>query len=199
MVDDEVLVSAATAGDTDAFVELYKRLARKVLPRIYRITRNREDAEDAFQDATIRAFTHLNRFEGRSTFTSWFTRIAINSALMILRRRRGVAEVSLEQTREDTHNPSSWEPRDPGATPEACCMRRENERLFWNAIGLLPCNLRKPVELRYVRGYSARQIAHELGISIAASKTRLMRARKSVLGHIPKIGSRTVTKQYLAD
>jgi RNA polymerase sigma-70 factor (ECF subfamily) len=194
MVEDEGLISAAKAGAPDAFVELYKRQSKRILTKIYRITRNCEDAEDAFQDAIMRAFTHLNSFAGRSTFRSWFTRIAINSALIILRKRRRTAEVSLKQTHDDAESPSSWNLRDPGATPELCCVRRENERLLWDAIGRLPCNLRQPTELRYVRGYSARQIAHELGISIAASKTRLMRARKSVKGHIPKTGSRTVTK-----
>jgi RNA polymerase sigma-70 factor (ECF subfamily) len=152
------------------------------MPKIYRITRNREDAEDAFQDAIMRAFAHLNRFEGRSTFTSWLTQIAINSALMVLRKRRRAAEVSLEQTRDDAESPSFWEPRDPGDTPEVCCMRRENERLLWDAIGRLPWIFRQPVELRYVRGYSTAQIATELGISISGAKTRLRRARKSAQG-----------------
>ncbi|MBV8437590.1 MAG: RNA polymerase sigma factor, partial [Silvibacterium sp.] len=67
--DDDLLVSAARAGDRSAFVELYERHSRKVLPRIYRITKNREDAEDAFQDAVLRAFVHMKSFEGRSNFT----------------------------------------------------------------------------------------------------------------------------------
>src|ERR1700757_4578704 len=101
-MDDELLVSAASAGDSSAFVELYERHSRKVLPRIYRITKNREDAEDAFQDAVLRAFAHMKGFEGRSNFTSWLTRIAINSALMVLRKRRGGAEISIEQMSDDS-------------------------------------------------------------------------------------------------
>src|ERR1700757_750551 len=95
--DDDLLVSAARAGDRSAFVELYERHSRKVLPKIYRITKNHEDAEDAFQDAVMRAFVHIKNFEGRSHFTSWLTRIATNSALMVLRKRREGTEISIEQ------------------------------------------------------------------------------------------------------
>jgi len=193
-VDDGVLVSAAKAGDTNAFVELYKRHARRVLPKIYLITKNREDAEDAFQDTIMRAFAHLNCFEGRSSFRSWLTRIAINSALMILKKRRGAAEVSLEEVHDDSENLSFWEPLDQAETPEACCMRREREQILSNVIGRLPLTFREPIELRYLRGYSVAQVAEELGISRSAAKTRLMRARKNARRRLPKTRLSTVTR-----
>ena len=82
---DEMLVSRAKSGDTDAFVELSKRNAAKVFQAAYRVTRNRQDAEDALQDSFLRAFIHMKDFQQRCSFSTWLTRIAINSALMILR------------------------------------------------------------------------------------------------------------------
>jgi RNA polymerase sigma-70 factor (ECF subfamily) len=177
--DDELLVSAAKAGDRSAFVELYERHSRKVLPRIYRITKNREDAEDAFQDAVLRAFAHVKGFEGRSNFASWLTRIAINSALMVLRKRRG-AEISIEQMCDHSENPRAWEPSDHSETPEACYARRESEGLLRNAIQRLPCIFRDALELQHSRECSSSQVAEELGISVSAAKSRLMRARRTV-------------------
>ena len=85
---DEVLVSATQNGEKLAFVELWNRHSTKTLKTVLRITRNREDAEDALQESFLKAFVHLNSFDGRSKFSTWLTRIAINSALMILRRKR---------------------------------------------------------------------------------------------------------------
>ena len=97
-MSDAMLVSTAKSGDGDAFVELSKRHYRKVFHETYRITRNRQDAEDALQESLLRAFCHLNNFEGRSSFSTWLTRIAINSALMILRKRRNCFDFSLDDT-----------------------------------------------------------------------------------------------------
>ena len=96
-MNDELLVLAAKSGDTAAFVELRRRHATKLLRTIYRVTRNWEDAEDALQDSFLKAYLHLNKFENRSTFASWLTRIAINSALMILRKKRPY-EISIDAT-----------------------------------------------------------------------------------------------------
>jgi RNA polymerase sigma-70 factor (ECF subfamily) len=83
-VADELLVSAAQCGDSQAFVELSKRHSRKLLFKAYRITQNWQDAEDVVQDSFMKAFTHLHTFQSRSSFSTWLTRIAINSALMLL-------------------------------------------------------------------------------------------------------------------
>lgn len=178
-MNDDLLVSAARSGDASAFVELYQRHSRKVLPRLYRITKNREDAEDALQDAALRAFLHVKSFEGRANFSSWLTRIATNSALMVLRKRR-TAEISIEEIYDDSENSRAWEPRDLAETPEASYGRREGERLMRNAIQRLPCIFREAVELQHNREYSTDQVAAELGISLSAAKSRLMRARKAV-------------------
>ncbi len=179
-LNDERLVSAARSGDRNAFLELYQRHSRKVLPRIYRITKNREDAEDAFQDAILRAFVHMKSFEGRSTFTSWLTRIATNSALMVLRKKRSGSEISIEQMCDDSTNARAWEPRDGAETPEASYARRESERLLRNTVQRLPGIFREAVELQNGREYSTSEVAEELGISLSAAKSRLMRARRVV-------------------
>jgi RNA polymerase sigma factor (sigma-70 family) len=144
--NDEVLVSAARSGDPGAFVELYERHSKKVLPRIYRITQNREDAEDAFHDAVLRAFVHVKSFEGRSTFASWLTRIATNSALVVLRKRRTGTEISIEQLSERSEN--HWEPQDHAESPESYSARRQSEELLRNAIQRLPCIFLEAVELQ---------------------------------------------------
>src|ERR1700753_3559047 len=87
-ISDDLLVAAAKSGDSMAFQELSRRHTFRLTLQIYRVTKNWQDAEDAVQEATLRAFLQLNRFEGRSTFSTWFTRIAINSALMSLRKKR---------------------------------------------------------------------------------------------------------------
>ena len=178
-MNDDFLVSAARSGDTSAFAELYERHSRKVLPRIYRITKNREDAEDAFQDAVMRAFLHVKSFEGRSNFTSWLTRIAINSAFMALRKKRR-GEISIDAMGDDNESSRSWELVDHSESPEASYARRESQQLLRNAIERLPGIFREVVELQHAREYSTTQVANELGISLSAAKSRLMRARRTV-------------------
>jgi DNA-directed RNA polymerase specialized sigma24 family protein len=96
LLNDQNLVVRAKGGDTAAFVELGERHSTKVRRTVYRITRNWEDAEDALQESLLKAFRHLNGFENRSSFSSWLTKIAINSALMTLRKRRACKEVSMD-------------------------------------------------------------------------------------------------------
>lgn len=178
-VEDDILVSAAKSGDTTAFNELYSRHSRKILPRIYRITKNREDAEDVLQEAALRAFLHMKGFEGRASFSSWLTRIAINSALMVLRKRR-VFEVSIEQMSDDEESSRPWEPSDNAETPEARYARCEREELLINSIQRLPYAFREVIDLQRSDECSTTQIAEELGISLSATKSRLMRARKTL-------------------
>jgi RNA polymerase sigma-70 factor (ECF subfamily) len=173
---DEWLIRAAKSGDIDAFQELSKRHTRNLLLRIYALTRNWEDAEDAMQDAMLRAYVHLHRFEGRSTFSTWLTRIAINSALMEMRKKRHTA-LSMEAIGMDGVTSQTWEPIDTRETPEENLVEREGEQLLEEAIlGLRP-SLRKVVQLRRSLDHSMRDIAAILGISVPAAKARMYRAR----------------------
>jgi len=175
-VSDEFLVSAAQAGDGAAFMELNKRHAGKLLPRVYRITRNWQDAEDVVQESFLRAFVHLKSFEGRSTFSSWLTRIAINSALMVLRKRRGV-EISIDGYGHDGDTSQTWDLAHHDETPESIYLKWQREELVRAAMDRLRPGLRKVIQLRQVRDYSTKEIADELGISVAAAKSRLLRAK----------------------
>ena len=96
--DENALLRAVKSGQTSAFHELWQPHSSRLFQTIYRITRNREDAEDALQGALLNAFVHLQTFDGRSSFRSWLTRLAINSALMIVRKNRSTLQVSLDDT-----------------------------------------------------------------------------------------------------
>jgi RNA polymerase sigma-70 factor, ECF subfamily len=178
-MSDKLLVLAARSGDCTAFVKLCERHSKRILRKLYRITKNWEDAEDALQDSLLKAFIHLKKFEGRSSFSSWLTRIAINSALMLLRKKRGL-EVSIDHASDDAQTWWTWELQDHSETPESHYARREREELLRSAIRRLPTTFRKATELRLAREYSTSEIARELGISESAAKSRLLRARMAV-------------------
>src|SRR5260370_32091277 len=125
---DEDLVAAAKLGDHHAFAELWTRRSKIAFNMAYRITGNQDDAEDAIQDAWMKAYTHLNTFDGRAKFSTWLTRIAINSSLMILRRKRSHPETSMEITDGDTRQ--HWEIADQTKNVEELYARHERvERL----------------------------------------------------------------------
>jgi len=92
---EQALLAAAKQGQTEAFGTLCQPLAPKLIQTARRITRNREDAEDALQNAFLSAFIHIKNFDGRSSFSTWLTRIAINSALMTLRKKRSSREIPI--------------------------------------------------------------------------------------------------------
>jgi RNA polymerase sigma-70 factor (ECF subfamily) len=176
-LSDELLVVRAKAGDTSAFVELRERHSIKVLRTVYRITRNWEDVEDALQESLLKAFKHLNGFENKCSFSSWLTRIAINSALMTLRRRRACREISIDSTDDDGTIFGRLEPQDLSEDPERRYARCEREELLKRAILRLRPGLRDVVELRQAEECSLKELAERLGISLAAAKSRLLRAR----------------------
>ena len=176
-MSEAALVSRAKLGDSDAFVVLSKPHASRILRMIYDITRNWHDAEDALQDAMLRAFSHLKDFQEKSSFSTWLTRIAINSALMILRKKRGYYEIPFDGIDDSGNNYECLELKSPAENPESQLARKESEALLKDAILRLPRVLREVVELRQARGYSTREIAQALDISVPAVKSRLSRAR----------------------
>ena len=187
-MSDSLLISSARLGNRDAFVELCNRHSKKILPRIYRITKNWEDAEDVLQDSLLKAFVHLGGFEGRSSFSSWLTSIAINCALMLLRKKRG-SQISIDHLQVDSQSRFAWEPRDHAETPEGCYVRQEREELLRSAILRLPAMFREVVEMRHTQEYSTSEIAEALGISVAAAKSRLLRARMAVRNSFAEVAS----------
>ena len=179
-MSNEMLVSMAKSGDVNAFVELIKRHADTVFLSTYRITGNRQDAEDALQESFLRAFIHMNKFQERSSFSTWFTRIAINSALMILRKKRSSSEISIDRTDGSAGDFETWEPRSPWEDPESRYVRRERHELLRQAIQQLPPVFRDVIELLQAKECSNQEIAQSLGISVPAVKSGLARARKAL-------------------
>jgi RNA polymerase sigma-70 factor (ECF subfamily) len=174
---NEDLVSAAKAGSTAAFAELREIYSVRVYRQLFAITKNREDAEDALQDAFLRAFLALHTFEGRSSFYSWLSRIAINSALIILRKRRARPEVSFDRSSELEEESSAFEVKDLGPSPEQICLHRQRCGLMLRAIRRLQPRLRQVIEMHMRQDWSIKEIAQALEISEAAVKSRLFRAR----------------------
>jgi RNA polymerase sigma-70 factor (ECF subfamily) len=179
-MSDELLVSAAKSGDANAFVELSRRHSTKLLHRTYRITRNWQDAEDVLQESFLKAFIHLKDFEERSSFASWLTQITINSALMILRKKRCRPEISISGNNDDYAIQERRQPRDLRPNPESRCVQREKEQLLEEAILGLPVLFREVVQLRQTQECSVREVAEALGISVPAVKSRLSRAKAAL-------------------
>src|SRR5260370_33496689 len=125
---EEQLIAAAKSGSRAPFGELCERHAKKVFRVIYRIMRNREDAEDAAQECFLNAFVHLKNFDGRSQFATWLTRIAINAALMKLRKNRGAREVPMDEPNPSSEPVAQREFRYDAPDPEESCSLPDRGR-----------------------------------------------------------------------
>ena len=174
---DSSLVAAAKYGDTRAFEELVCRYERRVLAVAQRITSNREDAEDVAQESFHKAFLHLDTFEERARFSTWLTRIVINEAYMLLRRRQRVVEVLLENE-DDALKSASKAFVDQRPSPEESCWHRERTELLTAAINRLRPTIRRTMLLRDIEERSAEETAQILGTSISAVKARLFHGRR---------------------
>jgi len=173
------LLATAKSGETAALDTLYRAHAEKLFRTVHRITRNREDAEDAVQDSLLRAFLHLKSFDGRSTFSTWLTRIGINSALMILRKKRNSREISAHGPGVDE---TLWEVPDSASNPERRCAERERERgrILKDAISNLRPSVRRALELQILEHRSMEETAAKIGISVSAAKARVFHAKAAL-------------------
>jgi RNA polymerase sigma-70 factor (ECF subfamily) len=127
--EDAALVIAAKSGDAQAFETLVRRYQRRMLALAMRFTRIREDAEDIVQQSFQKAFIHLHKFEEKSSFSTWLTRIAINEGLMLLRKRRGLREVPIDDSSDSEEPVLPVEVPDSAPGPESSYLRRERERI----------------------------------------------------------------------
>src|SRR6266478_3615601 len=177
---DEELVAAAKSGDESAFEILVKRQERKVFRVALRYTRVREDAEDIVQETLQKAFVHLHKFEGKSSFSTWLTRIAINEALMSLRRRRALHEVPADDSSGDNETTPGLDLADASPDPEATYLQKEEARIVSAAIRHLRPGMRRAVELRELGDLSTQETAGLMGLSVAAIKGRVFHARKEL-------------------
>jgi len=174
--DEPILVAAAKAGDISAFETLVGRYERKIFRLTQNITQNREDAEDAMQEAFLKAFEHLQGFEGNSRFYTWLVRIAVNQALMKLRRRRPNV-VSLDEEVDTGEDMMPREVEDWGPSPADRYAQTELADILSKAIGELDPSFRIVFQLRDIEELSTEETAEALGLSVPAVKSRLLRAR----------------------
>jgi len=174
--DEDKLVSAAKGGDLAAFEELVSRYERRIFRLAMNITQNREDAEDATQDAFLKSFQHLDNFQGGSRFYTWLVRIAVNESLMRLRRRRPNI-TSLDEPVETEDSLVPQEVEDWGPKPDERYANTEMNEILTRAIGQLDPIYRAVFLLRDVEELSTEDTAAALGISIPAVKSRLLRGR----------------------
>ncbi len=174
--DESVLVAAAQAGDADAFEALVTRYEKRIYRLAWNMTQNRSDAEDVVQDAFLKAFQHLADFHGKSRFYTWLVRITLNESLMKLRRRRHV-EVSIDDQADTEESYAPRELKSCGPTPEETFSHQELNRILNAAISELHYRLRIVFQLRDIEEFSIEETAEALGLTIPATKTRLLRAR----------------------
>jgi RNA polymerase sigma-70 factor (ECF subfamily) len=177
---DEALVAAAKRGDEKAFETLVRRHRPRILALALRYTRVREDAEDVVQQALQKAFIYLNSFEGKSSFSTWITRIAINEALMWLRRARALREVSVDNLSSEDEIVPALEIPDRSPDPEAEYLQREGVQILFTAIGELRPGMRTAIELRELDELSTRETARRMDLSLSTVKARVFQGRKKL-------------------
>jgi RNA polymerase sigma-70 factor (ECF subfamily) len=176
-VEEWAVVRRAIAGDTDAQESLFARHTDKLYRTAFAVLHNKEDAEDALQDGFCRAYTSLCSFQGRSSFSSWLTRIIINSALMTLRRRRAHSETSLDEILESQAGHFPYGVVDPRLDPERLCVAIEIEALIAKHVRRLPRALRQAFRLGAIHRLSDIESRHALNIPVSTFKSRKHRAR----------------------
>jgi len=176
-LSEKQLIAAAKGGERASFGELCERHMKQVFWVTRRIVRNREDAEDAAQECFLSAFVHLKDFDGRSQFATWLTSIAINAALMKLRKNRGVREVPMDEPCPSFESVAQREFRYDAPDPEESCSLRERRRIVKSAISALRPRARNVVELFHIQEHSIRETAQILGISTGAAKARIFHAK----------------------
>jgi len=180
------LVQAAKKGDLEAFSDLVKRYDRNVFRIAQHITHNEEDAQDVVQEAFLKAYQNLDQFQGNSKFYTWLVRIAVNEALMKLRRRRTDRTVSIDEDVETEEGTMPREVADWSPNPEQLYGQSELSDILKKTIQGLPPGFRTVFVLRDVEGLSTEETAEMLGLSIPAVKSRLLRARLQLRDRLAK-------------
>lgn len=187
-ISERALVAQCKTGDHAAFTELIRRNSPVAIHTIRCMVSNPADAEDIMQDTLLKAYRGVDCFNGHSKFSTWLTRIAINSALMHFRSRKNRIEVSLDWEADEGEG-QTFQVADSKVDPEESLMRDQAVSVIRNAVHALPISLRQYASRRYLEELSHEQVASSLGISLAAGKSRSLRARQrleSSLGHIFK-------------
>lgn len=171
------LVSAAKNGDQHAFMELCDRYRPSLKRKIRGIVRNFEDAEDVLQDTLMSAFRHLAGFRANCTFRTWIMTIATNTSLMLLRKRKNRPETGFGLVTAEGKEFELVQITDPMPNPEQVCAKRQVSHRVSLAVSTLPPGVRPLVERYHQNEVRLMDAANEMGITVAAAKSRLMRAR----------------------
>jgi RNA polymerase sigma-70 factor (ECF subfamily) len=177
---EEELVAAAKTGDEAAFETLVKRHKKRIFALAVRYTRIPEDAEDIVQQTLQKAFVYLQKFEGKSSFSTWLTRITINEALMLLRKRRALREEFIDATNSGDQAMLGFDMPDAGPDPEVTYLQREGARVLSAAIAQLRPSLRVVIELQELGELTARETAGRMGLSVSAVKARVFHGRRKL-------------------
>lgn len=185
--EEAALLASARAGDSAAFECLVMPHWDALLRVTQRILRNREDAEDAVQTALLDAFRNLNSFHGRSRFSSWLTRIAMNAALMRLRLSRRKRETSLDEVTETGGIRGRFQPVESRLNPEQEYLSKEGRSLLERGIRRLRPRYVEVLRLRDVQQLSAKETARLLELPVGTVKARLHRARTKLTRHVRSI------------
>jgi len=159
---------------------LFRRYQRPLFQTALRVLGNTEDAEDALQDGLLSAYRNLNRFEGRSQFSTWLTRIVINAALMRRRSAKARPAISLDETPREEELPASERFADDGPNPEQVFASTEIREMISENLDELSPLLRTAFVLREVQGFSTGEAAKKLGVTENTLKARLWRARQQL-------------------
>ena len=184
--DESSLVARARTGDTEAFSELVRHYERRVYRLAKNITRHDEDAEDVLQEAFLKAYEHLDRFQGNSAFYTWLVRIAVNEALMKLRKRKNDRTVPLDEPLDLGEDVMQREIAVWEDNPEQRYSREEMQKILDDAVDTLKPDFRTVFVLRDIEELSTEETAETLGISISAVKSRLLRARLALREKLTK-------------
>jgi len=200
--NESPIIAAAKNGQIASFELLVEQYERMILLRAMRITRNWQDAEDVKQQSILKAFTKLHSFQGKSSFSTWLVRIAINEALMLLRKKRNWHEVSMETACEPDGEIKARQTLPGSPLPDELCLAEEREQILSAALQELAPAMRMAIQLRDLEERSTQETAQILGISIGATKSRVFKGRKKlreVLNRDPRTRSmwRTCTRRKM--
>jgi RNA polymerase sigma-70 factor (ECF subfamily) len=185
---DEDLITAAQCGDQMAFVELCGRYSTVAKKKIFNIVQNQEDAEDALQDTLLRAYKHLTSFRRSCKFSTWLTSIGVNSALMIMRKRRVRRDAYASTCNLDTGTVELHEPIDRSLGPEGIYLKQQAILLVRQEVEKLSPRLRSVVNHFYGFECSLEETAIAQEISLAAAKSRLLRGRVRLRSSLARYG-----------
>jgi RNA polymerase sigma-70 factor, ECF subfamily len=185
--DEYAFLIAAKSGDSAAFEFLCKQSANMVFRVARRMVRNKEDAEDVLQEAFKQAFIHLKTFNGHSRFSTWLSRIAINAALMKLRKKQRLWDVSLDESDENDQSSPRLDVEDQSPNPEQLYAQMERRRILSEAMNELTPGTRKVIELREIDERSGEETAQIMGISVSAVKARVFHGRRKLRERLTQI------------